>query len=251
MPNSRPGGRTGPRSRGWQAAVGLVCLTAGILLGAVRGYFTAHDTRSISADLSSVIRDQENRLAGADSRARTLQQDIDAAAAQDVSPEVAVALAAAGGQRANAQLEAVTGPAVRVSLDDAQRDADGNYPTGVNPDDLVVHQQDVQAVVNALWAGGAEAMTIMDQRVIATSAVRCIGNTLLLQGRTYSPPFVVTAIGDAAAMSSELDVEPGVQLLLQYVDKYQLGYEVKVLDDAVLPAYDGPVRMTTARQEGR
>ena len=107
-------------------------------------------------------------------------------------------------------------------------------------------------MVNALWAGGAEAMMIMDQRVLTTSAVRCIGNTLLLQGRTYSPPFVVTAIGDAPAMSAALDVEPGVQLLLQYVDKYKLGYEVKVLDDPVeLPAYDGPVRMMTARQEGR
>jgi uncharacterized protein YlxW (UPF0749 family) len=106
-------------------------------------------------------------------------------------------------------------------------------------------------VVNALWAGGAEAMMIMDQRVLTTSAVRCIGNTLLLQGRTYSPPFVVTAIGDAAAMSAALDVEPGVQLLLQYVDKYQLGYEVKVSDSVQLPAYDGPVRMMTAHQEGR
>jgi uncharacterized protein YlxW (UPF0749 family) len=87
--------------------------------------------------------------------------------------------------------------------------------------------------------------------VLTTSAVRCIGNTLLLQGRTYSPPFVVTAIGDAAAMSAALDVEPGVQLLLQYVDKYQLGYEVKVFDSVQLPAYDGPVRMMTARQEGK
>jgi len=34
-------------------------------------------------------------------------------------------------------------------------------------------------VVNALWAGGAEAMTIMGVRVISTSAVRCVGNTLL------------------------------------------------------------------------
>ena len=57
----------------------------------------------------------------------------------------------------------------------------------VAPDDLVVHQQDVQSVVNALWAGGAEAMMIMDQRVVNTSAVRCIGNTLLLQGRRTRP----------------------------------------------------------------
>lgn len=227
--------------------MGFVCLIAGILLGAVRGYFTAHDTRSISADLSSVVRDQENRLAGADARARTLQGNIDAAAAQDVSPEVAVALAAADAQRSNAQLDAVTGPAVRVSLDDAQRDDDGNYPAGVNPDDLVVHQQDVQAVVNALWSGGAEAMTIMDQRVIATSAVRCIGNTLLLQGRTYSPPFVVTAIGPADDMQAALEEAPGVNLFRQYVSRFGLDYEVESVPTVVLPGYQGVVSLTAAQ----
>jgi len=105
-------------------------------------------------------------------------------------------------------------------------------------------------VLRLLWAGGAEAMMIMDQRVLTTSAVRCIGNTLLLQGRTYSPPFVVTGIGDAAAMSSALDAEPGVRLLVQYVDKYKLGYDVTALDSVELPAYSGPVRLTSARQGG-
>jgi uncharacterized protein YlxW (UPF0749 family) len=135
-------------------------------------------------------------------------------------------------------------------MSDAPRDADGNYPAGVDPDDLVVHQQDVQSVVNALWAGGAEAMMIMDQRVLTTSAVRCIGNTLLLQGRTYSPPFVVTAIGASDPMIAALDVEPGVQLLRQYVDRFALVYETTSVDQVTLPAYDGPIRLTSARQAG-
>ena len=81
--------------------------------------------------------------------------------------------------------------------------------------------------------------------------MRCIGNTLLLQGRTYSPPFVITAIGDAAAMSAALDREPGVRLLRQYVDKYHLGYEVMPIDEVELPAYDGPIRMKSATEGGR
>jgi uncharacterized protein YlxW (UPF0749 family) len=59
---------------------------------------------------------------------------------------------------------------------------------------------------------------------------------------------VVTAIGDAARMSAALDAEPGVRLLLQYVDKYKLGYEVSVLDSVTLPAYDRPVRLASARE---
>ena len=90
----------------------------------------------------------------------------------------------------------MTGPGLVVTLDDAQRDPGSPLPPGVTPDDLVVHQQDLQAVVNALWAGGAQGVQVMDQRLVSTSAVRCVGNTLILHGRVYSPPFVVKAVGD-------------------------------------------------------
>lgn len=46
---------------------------------------------------------------------------------------------------------------------------------------------DAQAVVNAFWAGGATGVQIMDQRPIATSAVWCVGNTLILQGAVCAP----------------------------------------------------------------
>ena len=174
---------------------------------------------------------------------------MNAAAGQDVSPRVSSARAAANALRAPAGLTAVHGPGVRVRLTDAPRDADGNYPTGVDPDNLVVHQQDVQSVVNALWAGGAEAMTIMGQRVLNTTAVRCIGNTLLLGGRTYSPPFVITAIGDGDAMTAAIRAEPGVALFLHYVSRYGLGFSVQGLDDVTLPGYQGVVRMTAATKE--
>ena len=85
-----------------------------------------------------------------------------------------------------------TGPGSRSSSTTRPRHRDAD----VDPNQLVVHQSDLQAVVNALWAGGAEAMTIAGQRVIATSAVRCVGNTLLLNGEVYSPPFRVA--GDRA-----------------------------------------------------
>src|SRR5690625_6014343 len=75
--------------------------------------------------------------------------------------------------------------------------------SGVEADDLVVHQQDMEAYINALWAGGAEAMMLQDQRVVNGSSFRCAGNTLLLEGRVYSPPFVITAIGDPEELRSE------------------------------------------------
>ena len=98
----------------------------------------------------------------------------------------------------DAGLDPVRGPGLVVTLNDAQRDADGRFPRDASPDDLVVHQQDIQAVLNALWSAGAEGIQMQDQRIIATSAPRCVGNTLLLNGRTYSPPYVITAVGNPA-----------------------------------------------------
>jgi uncharacterized protein YlxW (UPF0749 family) len=96
-------------------------------------------------------------------------------------------------------------------------------------------------------AGGARAMQIMDQRVIATSAVRCVGNTLLLHGVVYSPPYVITAVGDPTALRHALDASPDVQIYKQYVSAYQLGYDLKVERKIKLPAYTGPLELQYAQ----
>ncbi|MER7005295.1 DUF881 domain-containing protein, partial [Dactylosporangium sp. NPDC000555] len=138
-------------------------------------------------------------------------------------------------------------PGVVVVLDDAPRRADGSRPAGATPDDLVVHQQDVQAVVNALWSGRAEAMTLMGVRVISTSAVRCVGNTLLLDGQVYSPPFEIAAIGDQAGLQRALEVSEGVRLFKEAADTFGLGYQVRVEADVQARAYDGSTALRAAR----
>jgi uncharacterized protein YlxW (UPF0749 family) len=141
----------------------------------------------------------------------------------------------------------VSGPAVTVALDDVPRaEQQRDLSAGARPDDLVIHQQDVQGVVNALWAGGAEAMTIMGERVIATTAVRCVGNTLLLHGRVFSPPFTITAVGEPSRMHRALAADPAVQVFQQYVAVYGLGYTMSTSQRATLPAYGGPLELTSA-----
>ena len=141
----------------------------------------------------------------------------------------------------------VTGPGLTVTMADAPRTVDRVIPEGTSPDDLVVHQQDVQAVVNALWAGGAEAMQIMDQRVISTSAVRCVGNTLILQGRVYSPPYVIKAIGDPDRMTLALDSSVNVQVYRFYVDEYGLSYDTRERSFLRLPGFEGSLNLRYAK----
>lgn len=130
----------------------------------------------------------------------------------------------------------VAGTGLTVQLDDAPADQPGLGD--VSPDVLVVHQQDLQAVMNALWAGGAEAMSLMDERVVSTSAFRCVGNVLRLHGQVFSPPYVVRAIGDPDRLRAALDESPAVRAYVEDADEVGLGWSVSE-DDLELPAYSG------------
>jgi uncharacterized protein YlxW (UPF0749 family) len=90
-------------------------------------------------------------------------------------------------------------------------------------------------------------MMLMDQRVISTSAVRCVGNTLILQGRVYSPPYVIQAIGSPAAMRAALDQSESVTIYRQYVKLLGLGYDVMSMAEVRFPAYAGSLSLQNAR----
>ncbi|WFB08490.1 DUF881 domain-containing protein [Streptomyces sp. LX-29] len=143
----------------------------------------------------------------------------------------------------------LSGSGLSVTLNDAPPNATPRIP-GVpdpQPNDLVIHQQDLQAVVNALWQGGAEGIQVMDQRLISTSAVRCVGNTLILQGRLYSPPYKVTAVGDPEKLREALSASPAIQNYRQYVEAYGLGWKVDNEDAVTLPGYSGTVELHEAQ----
>ena len=223
---------------------------AGLLLATTAVTARGTDLRaSRSLDVSELVQRQQQTLAGLTRDERALRARITATTALVAVGDrrVRAAQAAADRLTAAAGLTRVAGPAVTVALDDASRaDQQRDLAAGARPDDLVIHQQDVQGGVNARWAGGAEAMTIMGRRVVATTAVRCVGNTLLLHGQVFSPPFVVTAIGDQRRMRRALDADPSVQIFQQYVAAYGLRYHLSMHDHVTLPAYAGPLELTHA-----
>src|ERR1700737_1340008 len=230
----------------WRFGVPLVCLLAGLLLAATPGVSGGAEIRRSDAPrLVDLVREAQQSVDRLTSQRDALVTTIDTH--HGGSPGADAALAAITNPSAKLALDAgldpMHGPGLVVTLNDAQRDAEGRFPRDATPDDLVVHQQDIQAVLNALWSAGAEGIQMQDQRIIATSAPRCVGNTLLLNGRTYSPPYTVTAIGDAPAMQSALAAAPLVILYKQYVVRFGLGYTEQVTPDVRITGYGEPVRM--------
>jgi uncharacterized protein YlxW (UPF0749 family) len=230
--------------RWWAPFVPLTALAAGLLFATSAETAQGTDLRADRRlRLTELIAREQADVEQREQIAAGLRRAVEAASDEVAARDSAVSAAKAPPElQLAAGLVPVTGPAVTVRLDDAPRQP-GRPPLSDDPDDLVVHQQDVQAVVNALWAGGAEAMTLMGQRIVSTSAVRCVGNTLILHGRVYSPPFVVTAIGDPAALRRSLETDPGVLYFTSFVDRFGLGFQVTTSQEVELPAYTGTLEL--------
>jgi uncharacterized protein YlxW (UPF0749 family) len=237
----------------WRFGVPLVCLLAGLLLSATHGVSGGDEIRRSDAPrLVDLVQEAQQSVDRLSSQRDALAAEVDSH--HGGSPGADAALSAIQNRNAalaaDAGVEPIRGPGLVVTLTDAQRDAEGRFPRDASPDDLVVHQQDIQAVLNALWSGGAEGIQMQDQRIIATSAPRCVGNTLLLNGRTYSPPYTITAVGDPAAMQAALAAAPLVNLYKQYVARFGLGYTEEPRASVELVGHTEPVRMKFAQPAG-
>ena len=220
----------------------LVMVTAGFMMTTAAVNSRGHDLRpERDTDMATLVRNQASHNAALQKEAASLRAQVDELSKADQTPGVtSLTVSSASALAPSVGLGAVSGKALRVTLDDAPL---SENPDGVDANMLVVHQQDIQMVVNTLWAGGAEAMTIQGQRVTSTTAVKCVGNTVVLHGVAYAPPYVIEAIGDRAAMEQALDASEAVRIYKGYVSAYQLGWSVERVGTVTMPAYTGTVAM--------
>lgn len=248
--NEHSRGAAAPSSPGpwrWHLAVPVVTAAAGILLASGAISAGADPRAGSRTELPDLIRAQERQVLTRTQQVAKLRGEVEALS-RAAGGEAGAAQQTADQMSRAAGLEPVSGRGVSLTLDDSPRDpADPALPAGTRPDDLVVHEQDLQGIVNALWAGGATAVGVMDQRLVATSAVRCAGNVLYLHGRTYAPPFTVRAVGDPDRLKAALDAEPTVQTYRDYVALVGLGYELSE-GEIDLPGFEGPLSLTAARR---
>ncbi len=231
-------------------------LTAAVFALAGLIFFTSFNTAkgtNIRTDasllkLSDLIQERSHKNGQLNESNAVLRDDVEALAERDDGSTRAEDDKLAALER-NAGTQKLTGEAISVTLNDAPPDATAKLPgyPEPQPDYLVIHQQDLQAVVNALWQSGAKGIKVMDQRLISTSAVRCVGNTLILQGRVYSPPYKITAVGDPEEMQKALAASPAIQNYMVYVNVYGLGWKVTEDGTVTLPGYSGTVDLQYAK----
>jgi uncharacterized protein YlxW (UPF0749 family) len=139
----------------------------------------------------------------------------------------------------------VAGPGLIVTLDDAS----GACPSG-QPQDCEIQDTDLQLAVNALFDGGAEAVAVNGERVIATTAIRNAGRAVLVNYRVLTPPYDVAAVGDPETLSAAFSASEFAFDFEVWTDTYGLGYAIEEVDELRLPAYGGSIRLQHAAAAG-
>jgi uncharacterized protein YlxW (UPF0749 family) len=143
--------------------------------------------------------------------------------------------------RTGAGATVVTGPGLRVTLANAKPDADAD-PVGGRAEDPRgrVRDGDLQLVVNALWAAGAEAVSVNDQRLGPTSAIRFAGEAVLVDFRPVTNPYEIRAIGDPERLAERFLANPDVGALAVISETFGLRFEFAQEDELSLPAANSP-----------
>ena len=107
-----------------------------------------------------------------------------------------------------------------------------------------VKDDDLLKVINDLRGAGAEAIAINGQRILSTSEVRLAGNHINVNLTRLSPPYQVTAIGNAATLQSSLEIKGG---LVEYLNDLGIVVRVQQKEKILVPAYTGGIRFEFAR----
>lgn len=229
------------RSRG-RLLVASVMVIAGLLAAVTydQAAATAQGRQQIRAALIDDI--QRSSDAGDELTAQLEELRVEVARTTDELLAASVV-----GQRALGEVEAaeegaaavpVTGPGLLVTLANAESDADDDPVGGDTTGDASgkVRDGDLQLVVNALWAAGAEAISIDDQRLGATTAIRFAGEAVLVDFRPVTNPYEIRAIGDPDALSAAFLENPDVIRLADVSNTFGLRFDFAKADELSLPA---------------
>lgn len=243
----RPGGRL----------AGLAVL---VLLGLLTGTAVdqVRERDAASAGLRDGLREEVSERSAEGDRlaAQAIGLRAEVAAVRDS----ALSADAAGRQAAEAVRELelaagttpVTGPGVVLTVDDAPTEDDGSDPALVAgaPDVNRVNDRDLQAVVNGLWAAGAEAVSVNGVRLSTRAAIRSAGEAVLVDFRPLSPPYVIEAVGRPADLQVGFVDGPAGRGLQALAELTGITWQLERADELALAAATEPeLRNARARED--
>jgi uncharacterized protein YlxW (UPF0749 family) len=211
------------------AVVGVLAATLLVVIAAVQAHRHAPGAARSRDALVSQVRAQSRGI-------DQLQSRLDRLRSETTGLRDAALASSSAGERLSSRLAAeelaagtlaVTGPGLRVTLDDS---ADGENQ---------VLDRDLQSAVNALWAAGAEAVAVDGQRMTAQSAIRQAGQAILVNFEPVTAPYELEAVGDPVALETSFASSQAASRLRAYEQLYGLRFHYARADSLTLPPAPG------------
>jgi len=251
QPPAEPRAEAKHRRSAWRIGTPLVVLLSGVLFAVSYENSEGTDLRpGRYADLASLARAERAEYEELRDDLRELNAEVEELTAAVDDQAVEGLEREADRFRGPAGLRPVVGPGLTVTLSDASENvADAAEDSGeIDLNRLVVHQQDVQAVVNAMWQGGALAVTLQGQRIVSTTGIQCKASAVLIQGVPYPQPYVISAVGNPDDIQSAIDRDDDISAYRgdAAIPSIGVGWSLESHDRIEAPAYDGLLDLSYA-----
>lgn len=227
------------KNRGIQITIALICMVLGLMLAVQfksikkinKGGIDKLRAEELQTALTSEKKKLEDALKELAQKEKKIEEYQNAASKNNqvvdiIKKDLEDAKMLAG-------VMPVQGRGIIVTLNDSKIK---NQPEGLSEDYFVIHDSDVLTVINELRASGAEAISLNENRVIATSEIRCAGPVLSINNTRTSAPFVIKAIGNAEDMENALRMRDGV---VDYLEQWGIEISISKQENIQIPKYNG------------
>jgi len=229
-----------------QIFVAIICFVLAFCItlqykSVTRNMSTGHQEAARTQDLENKLINANQQIIDLKKENMQLHSDIDVyrkdAASKDsgagaLKTELEKALLVAG-------LTGVEGPGVEITIADSVAEK-----TTIDAESGIVHDTDIRSVVNELFGAGAEAVCVNSERLVTNSSIRCVGNTIMVNGKRCASPFVIKAIGDADALESAMNIRGGI---LDVLKLYKINVNVTKSTSIKMDKFSGATNYSYAK----
>ena len=210
-----------------------------------RQEFVTSVQRVLVTEAEQLQRQQEvlrTDIEEAEDRVRTFQERSEGSRSELEALNEALAVA-----RLASGLDAVRGPGAIIEIADSTR----LVPAGESPTNYIVLVDDIRDIVTALWASGAEAITIAGgaaagvpaERLVSTTSIYGVGSSILVNTAFLSPPFRIEAIGPEGLHDRFLAHPSYLARVARRIEAYGLQFASEARDEVELPPFIGNTRL--------
>lgn len=227
------------RTRHIPWAIALVCVVLGFMLSMqfkvqrevhLKDVTATSRAQELAQQLDRAETERDALMTDLENLRQEMTKVIDNQAGfEDLSKQLKEAQLAAG-------LVPMSGPGVVVELRDSLRP----LTPGEDPNNSLIHDQDVLRVINELFGTRAEAMSINEQRVIGRTEVRCAGPVVIINGIRTAPPIIIKAIGNPDDMEMTLEMKGGIGEELR---NFGIQMTIKKETNLTVPAFKGSLKL--------